>query len=53
MADLVGQYAIIAYPGFILYAEGILIRRFFQSQRLLWPQILPGVFVLPIHIALC
>ena len=48
-----GQYAIIVYPGFIFYAEGILIRRFYQNQRLLLPQILPGVLVLPIHIGLC
>lgn len=53
VASLVGQYAIIVYPGFVLYAVGILIRRFFQSQRVLWPQIIPGVLVLPLHLGFC
>ena len=50
---MVGKYAFIVYPGFICQAEAVLLRRFFQNQRLHWPQIIPGLLVLPIHICLC
>ena len=53
VAQLVGIYSKIAYPGFIFFAEGRLMRRFYQSQRLVVAQFMPDVIALPLHIGLC
>ena len=35
VADLVGIYAKYVYIGMLFYGEGLLIRRFYQSQRIM------------------
>ena len=53
MADLVGRYGLIVYPGFLANGGASLVGRFFLSQRVIWPQFLPAILVLPLHFTLC
>ena len=36
IADLVGIYAKLVYPGTLFFAESLLIRRFYLTQRLIF-----------------
>ena len=53
VADLVGIYAKIAYPGMLFFGESLMIRRFYLSQRLILGQFLPTLLTVPFHLFFC